>query len=258
MLAIGRERPESISRRFRATLNAAAMGRGEAANKKKVSKDDWERKLAAVELRKEDLNQLVMNFLVTEGYVEAAQMFESESGTKPGVDLGAITERMHIRKAVQSGNVEAAIEAANDLDPQILEEHAELTFHLQQQRLIELIRGGDADAALAFAQEILAPLGEEHPTFLAELERTIALLAFEDVKAAPMADLLDIAQRQKTASELNAAILASQDLEPEPRLPGLLKMLLWAQQRLDERMEYPKCTDLVTAALSDPGAAATA
>lgn len=52
---------------------------------------------------------------------------------------------------------------------QILEEHAELTFHLQQQRLIELIRGGDADAALAFAQEILAPLGEEHPTFLAEL-----------------------------------------------------------------------------------------
>lgn len=43
-------------------------------------------------------------------------------------------------------------------------------------------------------------------------ERTIALLAFEDVKAAPMADLLDIAQRQKTASELNAAILASQDL----------------------------------------------
>lgn len=38
----------------------------QAANKKKVSKDDWERKLAAVELRKEDLNQLVMNFLVTE------------------------------------------------------------------------------------------------------------------------------------------------------------------------------------------------
>jgi glucose-induced degradation protein 8 len=52
---------------------------------------------------------------------------------------------------------------------QILEEHAELTFHLQQQRLIELIRAGDADAALAFAQDILAPLGEEHPAFLSEL-----------------------------------------------------------------------------------------
>ncbi len=51
--------------------------------------------------------------------MEAAQQFERESGTRPGVDLGAITERMHIRKAVQSGNVEAAIEAANDLDPQV-------------------------------------------------------------------------------------------------------------------------------------------
>lgn len=54
-----------------------------------------------------------------QGYVEAAQMFEGESGTRPGVDLAAITERMHIRKAVQSGNIEAAIEAANDLDPQV-------------------------------------------------------------------------------------------------------------------------------------------
>lgn len=41
-------------------------------------------------------------------------------------------------------------------------------------------------------------------------ERTVALLAFEDVSASPVADLMDIAQRQKTASELNAAILASQ------------------------------------------------
>jgi hypothetical protein len=55
-----------------------------------------------------------------QGYVEAAQMFEGESGTRPGVDLAAITERMHIRKAVQSGDIEAAIEAANDLDPQVI------------------------------------------------------------------------------------------------------------------------------------------
>lgn len=38
----------------------------------------------------------------------------------------------------------------------------------------------------------------------------MALLAFEDSHSSPVADLLDVAQRQKTASELNAAILASQ------------------------------------------------
>jgi hypothetical protein len=47
-----------------------------------VSVDEWERKLAAVKVRKEDMNRLVMNFLVTEGYVEAAQIFQSESGTQ--------------------------------------------------------------------------------------------------------------------------------------------------------------------------------
>ena len=41
-------------------------------------------------------------------------------------------------------------------------------------------------------------------------ERTVALLVFKDVKASPLADLMDVAQRQKTASELNAAILAAQ------------------------------------------------
>ena len=55
-----------------------------------------------------------------QGYVEAAQTFEKESGTPPGVDLAAITDRMEIRKAVQSGNVEEAIERVNDLNPEVL------------------------------------------------------------------------------------------------------------------------------------------
>ena len=212
-----------------------------------------------------------------------------------------------------------AIERVNDLDPEILEEQQGLFFHLQQQRLIELIRQGQLQEALEFAQaragrrgggrgcwagqgaapacprsaathvvwppastpaerccvlpavapawrrealpclawvqEYLAPRGEDHPELLEELgaagllpggrlrgwlaaaatagrrllppaaasrilrpprcspapaERTVALLVFEDVRSSPLADLMDVAQRQKTASELNAAILASQ------------------------------------------------
>jgi hypothetical protein len=52
---------------------------------------------------------------------------------------------------------------------QILEEKADLFFHLQQQRLIELVRAGRVEDALGFAQEFLAPCGEEHPAFLEEL-----------------------------------------------------------------------------------------
>jgi hypothetical protein len=53
-----------------------------ATSKKMITREEWEKKLNAVKLRKEDMNTLVMNFLVTEGYVEAAEKFQRESGTK--------------------------------------------------------------------------------------------------------------------------------------------------------------------------------
>ena len=36
----------------------------------------------------------------------------------------------------------------------------------------------------------------------------------------------------------------AQSREAEPRVALLLKMMLWAQERLDERAVYPKITDL--------------
>ncbi|GIL87410.1 hypothetical protein Vretimale_1677 [Volvox reticuliferus] len=159
---------------------------------------------------------------------------------------------MEVRRALQGGDVEAAMERVNDLDPEILESQPKLFFHLQQQRLIEFIRAGSVESALDFAQQNLAPLAEENAEFLEELERTVALLAFEDSKSSPVGDLMDVAQRQKTASELNAAILQSQAQEREPRLPLLLKLLLWAQAQLDERAIYPRINDLATAQLVPP------
>jgi hypothetical protein len=54
-----------------------------------------------------------------QGYVEAARMFEKESGTPPGVNLDAITDRMEVRRALQGGDVESAMERVNDLDPEV-------------------------------------------------------------------------------------------------------------------------------------------
>lgn len=45
----------------------------------------------------------------------------------------------------------------------------------------------------------------------------MALLAFEAPADSPLADLLDMSQRQKTASELNAAILEAQSQEKGTR-----------------------------------------
>lgn len=76
-----------------------------------------------------------------------------------------------------------------------------------------LVQGNpDLSGFLDKGSLILVVLFLQHH-FLEELERTVALLAFEDSANSPVSDLLDISQRQKTASELNAAILTSQSHE---------------------------------------------
>lgn len=50
---------------------------------------------------------------------------------------------------------------------------------------------------MAFAQGHLSEAGEEDESVLVELERTIALLAFEDPLSSPFADLLSPAHKQK-------------------------------------------------------------
>jgi hypothetical protein len=154
-----------------------------------------------------------------------------------------------------------------------------LHFHLLQLQLIELIRQSRIPEALLFAQSELAPRGEEHPQFLKELERTMALLAFEipslplpsstpaavappavtggkrgkkdaGDEVVPMPDsissLLDQSQRLKTATELNAAILTAQSHGKDPKLPGLMKMLVWGEGLLREKgAEFPQCEGFV-------------
>ena len=192
----------------------------------------------------------MMNYLVTEGHAAAAETFAAESGTPgappqraasalppqqglqphtpparaAGVELGSIAARLAVRAAVASGDVAGAIEAVNDLDPDVLEQRPSLLFALQRQRLIELIRAGDVDAALDFAAEYLAPHAATDAAFLAEVEQALALLVFASPADAPppLAELLAPAQRAAAAGELNAAILNSQGQESGASMRFLL------------------------------------
>lgn len=60
-----------------------------------------------------------MNYLVIEGFKDAAEKFASETRMDPSVNLDSIQDRMNIRNALQDGNVTSAIEQVNDLDPEV-------------------------------------------------------------------------------------------------------------------------------------------
>jgi glucose-induced degradation protein 8 len=66
-----------------------------------------------------DLNRLIMDYLVIQGYKSAAEEFSQEAGLSPPVDFESIESRMNIREALQRGDVEDAIMRVNDLNPEV-------------------------------------------------------------------------------------------------------------------------------------------
>ena len=66
-----------------------------------------------------DLNRLIMDYLVIEGYKTSAEEFSQEAGLSPPVDFESIEGRMNIREALQRGDVEDAITRVNDLNPEV-------------------------------------------------------------------------------------------------------------------------------------------
>ena len=173
------------------------------------------------QLPRNSMNELVMNYLVTgkqtkkyrflsetkkmtlffsrqiEGFKEAAEKFKDEAGIKSNVELSGMDSRIKIRDAIQAGRVAEATAMVHQIYPELLDDDRYLFFHLQQQQLIEFIREGKVEEALKFASDQLAERGEESELVLEELERTLALLAFEDPEKSPYGDLLSFSHRQK-------------------------------------------------------------
>jgi len=241
---------------------AAGMGEGGIGRDLQLgssSRDEhdlasWMDEMGKVQIPRQTLNKLVMNYLVTEGFKEAAERFEEEAGVKADIELSLLDNRINIRDAIQTGRIDQAISLLNDLHPTILDENRFLLFHLQQQKLIELIREQRVEEALEFAGSHLAERGEEDTQILQELERTLALLAFEDPFSSPFADLLATSHRQQVASEVNEAILKMEHADfAQSKLASSNKLLIWAQDELDKKkVRYPHITDLSSGRIQEP------
>lgn len=206
--------------------------------------------------------------MVIEGFKEAAQEFVIEAGLEEvadvnQLDLGSIDYRLRVRQAIQSGQIAVAVQELNNFDPEILDSSPSVYFHLRLQELLEKIRqlkqnnnqsqrqGDEMGAVLEvieFAREFLAPVAQEQAggAYLEELEEAMGLLAAEMGATWPADALLLPENRLKTAKEVNSAILASQAQPEQSKLPEILSLLKWAQERLAERANFPKLIDPIS------------
>ena len=60
-----------------------------------------------------------MDYLVIEGYKNAAEEFSREAEISSPIDFQSIEDRTVIREALQRGDVEEAIMRVNELDPEV-------------------------------------------------------------------------------------------------------------------------------------------
>ena len=60
-----------------------------------------------------------MDYLISEGYPCAAQKFALEANIQPKVEIDSIRERVEIRNAIYSGDIQTAIEKINELNHQV-------------------------------------------------------------------------------------------------------------------------------------------
>jgi len=215
---------------------------------------EWKEEINQTVLQRTSINNLVMNYLVTEGFKEAAERFAEEAGVSGGLELNRMDERIRIREAIQEGRTRQAMEMTTSLHPELLDDDKELFFHLQQLVLLEMIRENRIEDAITYAQENLSERGESDQNVRMQLERTMTLLAYPNPMACPYAELLHPTHRQQVASELNAAILRCQNVEQtSPLLSELLKLLIWAQdQLLKNNASFPFMADIASAELTFP------
>lgn len=66
-----------------------------------------------------DINALILDYLTMEGYPQAAANFSKEANLQPMQEDPAIRARQEIRNLIHQGQIQDAIEALNDLDPEV-------------------------------------------------------------------------------------------------------------------------------------------
>ncbi|GAB7330905.1 hypothetical protein MBLNU13_g02428t1 [Cladosporium sp. NU13] len=217
-----------------------------------------EQKIAEMKPSKSDINSVIMDYLISEGYPGAAEKFANETNLFQGeaFDVESIRDRVQIRNAILGGNIEEAIELLNNDETLILDDNPLLHFKLMQLQLVEIIRSvleknngkpasADFRPALEFATTQLSPRAPTDPKYLSALEKTMALMIFDADKMIPeMKELLDLGLRETVAGEVNKAILQSKGMQPEARIRELVRARAWAEAQAKALDVLPSNIDI--------------
>jgi hypothetical protein len=201
---------------------------------------EWAKRLNLQSVKKPELNQLVLNYLIFEGYESTAVKFAKEIGidleSSDNIAYDGITSiefRKEIKLSLLNGDIQLVIDKLKFEYPDLLEKNQFLHFKLLLLNLIEMIKShneenrtvdsGDKDefilSIIDFARKKLANKALKNSKFMEELELTMTLLLYsnnEQNEKLPdkLKELLESKLRKDIAGLINKAII----LENVPHL----------------------------------------
>ncbi len=129
---------------------------------KLVTMDKWNEEMAKLRINRREMNKIVLNYLIIEGYKDAVEKFVKETGIEAEYDRGLLDRRMKVRSLIITGKIDNAIDEINDINSEILENNPSIHFSLQKQKLIEIIKQNKIEEALLFAQNKLFPITQNN------------------------------------------------------------------------------------------------
>ena len=148
--------------------------------KQTLSDKAWQEHVRQQHVPKAVLNQLVLEYLITQGHRAAAETFcreSSSSSSGSALHLPAIDDRMQILQAVAGGRAAFAITRMQSAFPGVLQSSPDLLFALERLHLLEQIEAGYIEEALDYATASLSELAQRDPALLQHLESALLSIA---------------------------------------------------------------------------------
>ncbi|XP_022775208.1 uncharacterized protein LOC111317118 isoform X4 [Durio zibethinus] len=161
------------------------------------------------------LDALIIDFAKSENLIDDTSSPSSASLTSPSISSSSYHSRLiirQIRRSLEAGNIDAAIDLLRAHAPFVLEDHR-LLFRLQKQKFIEFLRKGtteDRGFAIDYMRKSLAPCAlNAYPVDIQALAQAVELTrqgAIDSLRFAK-GDLLQAFQNEICRMRLDAAML---------------------------------------------------
>lgn len=246
------EEYSSYSNPIQSNLNDLDNNMENDSKPKSISNSKWIKELNAQKISKYKMNQIIANYLFLQGYCVPLKKFIAETKIKFDFDENLLNKRFLIRRLISSNQIDKAIQEINSIDKNILIENKIIYFILQRQILINYIKENKLQEALTFAKNNLLQLTKDNDFLYKELERTMGLLAYENINDAPEKEIISEKFLERIATKVNLVILnyLSGLKIINLNLDLLIKLTRYVEKELKKEIDFPMITSLSPIAFS--------